>query len=133
MKQTDNKIVTGEGAVHTRRQRLLKIGLPILVALVLLSAGAGWYLLAHKASKLTPQQQAAKNTISDQQQFIQQENQANVPDDTKANSYANLAVTYAVAGQCKEARDALKQAEAFAPTSMRQDMKDTANTVNEHC
>jgi hypothetical protein len=99
---------------------------------LLLGVGTGWYFM-HRSKALTPQQQAAKNSLSDQQQFIQQETQGNVPNETKANSYANLAVSYAVAGQCKEARDALKQAQAVAPTAMKQDMKDTANTVNEHC
>jgi flagellar basal body-associated protein FliL len=132
MKQSNTKIVTGEGTMRTRKQRLFKLAVPIVVVVFLLAVGAGWYF-THRSKSLTPQQQTAKNALPDQQQFIQQENQANVPDETKANSYANLAVSYAVAGQCNEASDALKQAQAVAPASMKQDMKDTANTVNEHC
>jgi flagellar basal body-associated protein FliL len=132
MKQSNTKIVTGEGTVRTRKQRLLKLAIPAVVVVLLLAVGTGWYFM-HRSKALTPQQQTAKNALPDQQQFIQEEKQYNVPDDTKANSYANLAVSYAVAGQCREARDALRQAQAVAPASMKQDMKDTANTVNDHC
>lgn len=132
MKQTDTKIVTGEGAARTRKQRFIKFGVPLVIVVLLLGAGAGWYFM-HRNKALTPQQQGAKNSLSDQQQNIQQEAQANAPNEVKANSYANLAVSYAVAGQCKEAHDALHQAQAIAPADMKQDLKDTANTVNEHC
>jgi flagellar basal body-associated protein FliL len=132
MKQTNTKIVTGEGAARTRKQRLFKIGVPIVVVILLLGIGAGWYF-THRDKGLTTEQRSAKNTLSDQQQNIQQETQANAPNEVKANSYANLAVSYAVAGQCTEAQNALHQAQAIAPSDMKQDLKDTASTVSDHC
>ena len=133
MKQTDDtKIVTGEGASHSRKRRLLIWGVPLAV-IVIVVAGFGAWQFMHREKPLTPQQQGAKNSLSDQQQYIQQETQANAPDEVKAVSYSNLAESYAVAGQCKEANDALQQARKLAPADMQKDIKDTANTVGDHC
>lgn len=135
---TENTTNNGRSIGFTRKprpKRWLWI-IPVAILLFALAIGAFWYWHAHQSrpqKALTPRQRAIHNSIGDERQFVQSQDTNHAPDNTKALSYGNLAQSYALAGECDKANDALAQARKLGGAKLQPTIDRVESAIKEKC